>query len=221
MDAHEHEHGPGHEHEEEEDPTAHWEARYRDSDRVWSGRVTAALEAEAAGLRPGKALDLGCGEGADAVWLARQGWDVTAVDISATALARVEQHADEAGVGDRVAVERHELGRTFPEGTWDLVSAQFLQSPVALDRIAVLRRAVEAVAPGGTLLAVSHAAPPAWAPAHFADRHFPQPDEERDALALDPATWDVVRCEVVEREGQGPDGQHGTLLDGVLLLRRR
>lgn len=199
----------------------HWEARYRDDDRVWSGRVTAVLEAEAARLTPGTAVDLGCGEGADAVWLARKGWDVTAVDISPTALARVAEHAAEAGVGDRVRTERHELGRTFPEGTWDLVSAQFLHSQVDLDRTAVLRRAAEAVTPGGVLLAVSHAAPPHWAPEDVADRRFPQPDEERDALDLDPDRWEVLRCEVVEREGSSPDGQVGTLLDGVLLLRRR
>ncbi|WCO68106.1 methyltransferase domain-containing protein [Iamia majanohamensis] len=199
----------------------HWEARYRDSDRVWSGRVTAVLQAEAARLTPGTAVDLGCGEGADAIWLARQGWDVTAVDISATALARVEEHAAEAGVADRVRTARHELGRSFPEGTWDLVSAQFLQSQVELDRVAVLRRGAEAVAPGGVLLSVSHAAPPAWAPEHMADHHFPQPDEEREALALDPGAWEVLRCEVVAREGRSPDGHTGTLLDGVLLLRRR
>lgn len=65
-----------------------WDARYSEHDRVWSGEPNAVLVEEAAGLEPGTALDLGCGEGADAVWLARRGWRVTAVDVSGVALER-------------------------------------------------------------------------------------------------------------------------------------
>ncbi|MBD2818802.1 class I SAM-dependent methyltransferase [Streptomyces parvulus] len=152
---------------------AFWEARYRDTDRVWSGRPNELLVREASDLDPGTALDLGCGEGADAVWLASRGWRVTGVDISGTALERAAGHAADAGVGDRVSWERHELGRSFPEGSFDLVSAHYLQSPVELDQPAVLRAAARAVAPGGTLLLVLHAGWPSWQTEPPFDAVFP------------------------------------------------
>ena len=77
-----------------------WEERYS-GDKVWSGRVNVQLAAEAPSLAPGRALDIGCGEGGDAIWLASQGWEVTAVDFADAALARTTTHAAEAGVGDR------------------------------------------------------------------------------------------------------------------------
>lgn len=161
-----------------------WEARYRDTGRVWSGRPNELLVQEAGGLAPGTALDLGCGEGADAVWLASRGWRVTGVDISATALERAAGHADGAGVGDRVLWERHELGPSFPEGSFDLVSAHYLQSPVALDQQAVLRAAARAVAPGGTLLVVMHAGWPSWQTEPPFDAAFPTLDGVLAELAL-------------------------------------
>ena len=81
-------------------------------------------------LRPGKALDLGCGEGGNAIWLARQGWRATAVDVSATALDRASSDAATAGVADRIDFQRHDLALTFPSGAFDLVSAQYLHSPI-------------------------------------------------------------------------------------------
>jgi methylase of polypeptide subunit release factors len=99
---------------------------------VWSGRANATLVDVVQDLPPGTALDLGCGEGGDAVWLALRGWQVTAVDVSPTALRRAGEHAAQAGVADRVTTERHELGRSFPDGTYDLVCAAFLHSPVEL-----------------------------------------------------------------------------------------
>ena len=95
-------------------PTAaeFWEARYADADRIWSGRVNRAVADVAAGLEPGRALDLGCGEGGDAVWLARHGWAVTGVDLSPTAVARGRRAAAEAGVPDgalRLKLVRHDV----------------------------------------------------------------------------------------------------------------
>ncbi|WP_210502886.1 bifunctional NAD(P)/FAD-dependent oxidoreductase/class I SAM-dependent methyltransferase [Nocardioides xinjiangensis] len=132
-----------------------WEERYS-GDRVWSGRVNVQLAAEAASLAPGRALDVGCGEGGDAVWLAERGWDVTAVDFADAALVRVAERAREAGVDDRVETRRVDV-RTFdPAGeTWDLVTSHFFHLPDG-GMPDVVRRLASAVAPGGTLLVVGH-----------------------------------------------------------------
>src|SRR5690625_2504728 len=90
-----------------EEPRAFWEQFYGEKDRTWSGRVNPRLVEEAGELTPGRALDLGCGEGADAVWLAERGWQVVAVDISATALQRARDLADDRNVGSRIRLERH------------------------------------------------------------------------------------------------------------------
>ncbi|MGW8063871.1 SAM-dependent methyltransferase [Streptomyces ziwulingensis] len=202
-------------------PAEFWEARYRDTDRVWSGRPNELLVREASGLAPGTALDLGCGEGADALWLASRGWRVTGVDISATALERAAAQAADAGVGDRVAWERHELGRTFPEGTFDLVSAQFLQSPVALDRQTVLRGAARAVTDGGTLLIVLHAGWPTWQTEPPFDAVFPTLDGILAELALPEGEWTVETKETVRRPSTSPEGVEGRREDNVWRLRRR
>ncbi|MFB6555484.1 class I SAM-dependent methyltransferase [Streptomyces sp. NPDC056405] len=197
-----------------------WEARYRDTDRVWSGRPNALLVREASDLAPGIALDLGCGEGADAVWLASRGWRVTGVDISGTALDRAAGHAANAGVGDRVAWERHELGRSFPEGSFDLVSVHFLQSPVELDQQAVLRDAARAVADGGTLLIVMHAGWPSWQAEPPFDAVFPTLDGVLDELALPDGEWTVDTKETVRRPSASPEWVDGFREDNVWRLRR-
>ncbi|GAB4003339.1 hypothetical protein GCM10029992_44610 [Glycomyces albus] len=91
-----------------------WDERYRGRDRLFSGEANVVLVAEAAGLRPGRALDVGCGEGADAVWLAARGWRVRAVDIAPTALERARLAAEAAGVGDRVAWVRADVSLAPP-----------------------------------------------------------------------------------------------------------
>ena len=100
--------------------------------------------------RRGRALDLGCGEGGDALWLAERGWHVVAVDISQTALDRAAADARARNVLDRIDFQRHDLSDTFPDGAFDLVSAQFLHSMVRLDRPRLLRMGAEAVSAGGT-----------------------------------------------------------------------
>ncbi|WP_375155137.1 methyltransferase domain-containing protein [Micromonospora sp. 4G55] len=127
----------------------HWDELYQRRERIWSGRANPHLVDVVDPLPAGTALDLGCGEGADAIWLAGRGWRVTAVDVSTTALDRAAAEAAEAGVADRIDFQRHDLTRTFPEGVFDLVSAQFLQSPLEFPRAEVLRAAARAVAPGG------------------------------------------------------------------------
>jgi SAM-dependent methyltransferase len=134
---------------------AEWDRRYADQGRLWSGEPNGALVAEVAGLTPGRVLDVGCGEGADAVWLARHGWDVTALVVSGVALQRAAAHARDAGVTVRwVHAELAQAG--LAPATFDLVSAQYpalLRTPDA----AAERALLAAVAPGGILLLVHHA----------------------------------------------------------------
>jgi SAM-dependent methyltransferase len=200
----------------------YWEERYRDEDRLWSGRPNPLLVREVETLPPGTALDLGCGEGGDAIWLAARGWRVTAVDVSATALRRGAEHAREAGVAEAVRWEQHDLSRSFPEGSFDLVSAQFLHSPVAVDgeREAILRRAAAAVAPNGILLVVGHAGWPSWQEEPPIEYRFPTTADVIAALDLEPGRWHVELEEVVERELPDPDGRPGRREDNVLRLKR-
>ncbi|MFJ4499370.1 methyltransferase domain-containing protein [Streptomyces sp. NPDC088864] len=197
-----------------------WDDRYRESDRIWSGNPNDVLVREAGELKPGRALDLGCGEGADAVWLARRGWQVTATDISRVALARAAEHAAEAGVADRVDWRFHDLGVSFPEGEYDLVSAHYLHSMGDLPRERILHRAARAVAPGGVLLIVGHAGFPAW-DHHHAAMHFPTPTEVLASLELPEGEWEVLLSEEFERVQNDPDGNPTTRTDNALKLRRR
>jgi SAM-dependent methyltransferase len=207
---------------EETTPAQFWETRYAESDRIWSGRVNQVLAETAGTLTPGRALDLGCGEGGDVVWLARQGWQVTGIDLSPTAIARGRAAAEEAGVADRIQLVAADLATWSTEDSYDLVTASFLQSQVALPREEILRKVGTLVAPGGHLLIVSHAEPPPWAGADHAGPHtFPTPEGDVQTVASDPATWEVLIADRREREATGPDGTTGTLIDGVVLVRRR
>lgn len=203
------------------DPAAFWEDRYSSRGQVWSGKPNAALEREAAGLTPGTALELGSGEGADAIWLAQQGWRVTAVDISPSALALGAATAREAGVADRITWVQADLVEWQPTGSFDLVTSAFLHSPVEFARETVLRRTAAAVAPGGVLVVVGHAGPPPWAEQHFEHDPFPTAEEVHASLELDDTEWDVVTSAVVARAAIGPDGEAAELDDTVLVLRRR
>ncbi|MFY1703465.1 FAD-dependent oxidoreductase [Micromonospora sp. WMMA1923] len=199
----------------------YWDALYAEQKRRWSGKPNVRLVEEAAELPAGTALDLGCGEGADAIWLARRGWRVTAVDVSITALRRSAAEAVRAGVADLIDFQRHDLDRTFPAGEFDLVSAQFLQTPLEFSRQRVLRAAARAVAPGGRLLIVEHGAFPPWARGHHPEHRFLTPEEILALLDLDPADWVTERLDAPSREATGPDGETGTLLDSRVLVRRR
>ncbi|MER6389286.1 SAM-dependent methyltransferase [Streptomyces sp. NPDC059382] len=197
-----------------------WDGRYRESDRIWSGEANAALVREAGDLAPGLALDLGCGEGGDAVWLARRGWRVTATDISGVALERAASHAADAGVGDRVEWQRHDFAHSFPAGAYDLVSACFLHSYGEFPRERILRRAAAAVAPGGVLLIVGHAGWAPWQEPPVEGVRFPTPAEVVADLELPDGAWEVLLAEEYERAQNRPDGRPGTRLDNAVKVRR-
>lgn len=208
--------------DEATDPAGFWDARYGDSDRVWSGKPNAALVDSVTGTSPRRALDLGCGEGGDSVWLAEMGWQVTAIDVSATAVGRGRTLAESRGIPEgRITWLVEDLATWEPAGTFELVTCCFLHSPVELPRTTILRRAAACVAPGGRLLVVAHAEAPPWAREHHHEHAFPAPGEELTELALDPAIWDVTVSEVRSRRAVGPDGMEATLRDTVTLAERK
>jgi cyclopropane fatty-acyl-phospholipid synthase-like methyltransferase len=202
--------------------TAFWASRYAERDQVWSGKPNAALVDTAADLTPGRALDLGCGEGGDSVWLAEHGWQVTGVDIAPNAIERARAAATARGVDERITWLVEDLSSWTPPGPYDLVSACFLHSPVEFPRAEVLRRAATAISPGGHLLVVGHAESPPWSRHRHEDgveHEYLTPAQEVAALHLDPSEWQTVICESRSRDATGPDGEQAVLDDGVVLLR--
>lgn len=200
-----------------------WENRYASASAVWSGRVNQPLADLVRTLQPGTALDLGCGEGGDAIWLAEAGWIVTGVDISHTAVAR----AAEASVSRDLPTGRAKFVAadiqdwvTAAEDHYDLVVASFLQSPIGLDRESVLRKAAGLVSVGGHLILISHAAPPPWMTGHRAPTDFPQPATEMSMLRLPESHWETVIAEIRERDVTTSAGEQATLMDTVVMVRR-
>jgi SAM-dependent methyltransferase len=198
---------------------AEWDARYSERDgTMWSGKPNGRLVAEVAALMPGRALDVGCGEGADAIWLARRGWAVTAIDISDVAVGRARRAAEVAGAAvEWVAGDA--LQASFPVRSFDLVSMQYPALPQAAGEGPILTL-LDAVRPGGLLLAVYH---------DLDDEHR----EHMKSRGVDPADYvgaddlarllgddfTVERHAVEPRVDPPPDTPH--VADVVLRARRR
>ncbi|WP_431874757.1 class I SAM-dependent methyltransferase [Amycolatopsis sacchari] len=164
-----------------------------------------------ADLPPGDALDLGCGGGGDALWLADRGWKVTAVDISAVAVSKVR------ALDARITAFQHDLGDGFPPGEFDLISAHYLHTPFELDRTTVFRAAAHALRPGGHLLVVDHGSVAPWS--WDQNARFLSPQEIAANLNLSPE-WTVERADAPRRIATGPDGTTAEVTDHVLLIRR-
>jgi len=202
---------------------AYWEDRYGAPGRAWSGRPNAALVAEASALTPGHALDVGSGEGGDALWLASRGWRVTGVDISQNALDKAAASARERdGVDpEQLSWQQADLTAWSPTRTsFDLVTAHFMHLPLA-DRQRLFPALAEGVAPGGTLLIVGHDADalPGGAGRHGDPGMLFTVDEV--VGRLDPGTWQVDVAEVRPRDMTGPDGDVWHVADVVVRATRR
>jgi len=222
--SHGHDHPHGDTAEFDPDDRSHftqefWDERYRTADRLWSGKPNPQLVAQVADLPPGDALDAGCGEGADAIWLASRGWTVTAVDVSAVALDRASAHAAADGV--HVNWQREDLLTWDPgPGRFDLVMAQFMHLPNP-ELQSLHERLAAAVRPGGTLLIVAHHPDDLRVNAGRTQHAALFPSAEQLAASLDPGCWEIVVATAVSRPGTDLDGQPVTLKDTVLRAARR
>jgi SAM-dependent methyltransferase len=194
-----------------------WNRRYAGKELLWTARPNRFLVAEAGDLPPGRALDLACGEGRNAVWLAEQGWQVTGVDFSDVALAKARELAAARGVEadwlQSDLVEHRPARRAY-----DLVLLFYLQLPAA-QRREIVRSAAEAVAEGGTLLVVAH-------DSSNLERGHGGPTEPAvlytaaDVVAdLDGTGLEIERAELVERPVATADGDR-TALDALVRARR-
>ncbi|TFC86282.1 bifunctional 2-polyprenyl-6-hydroxyphenol methylase/3-demethylubiquinol 3-O-methyltransferase UbiG [Cryobacterium sp. TMT4-31] len=198
-----------------------WDQRYAGNETLWSGRPNAALVSETHHLRPGRALDVGCGEGADALWLAAQGWDVTALDVSRVALERAARQADLVRadlVGGTVRwLHAGLVEAALPAASFDLVSAQY-PALLRTDESIAERALLDAVAPGGVLLIVHHPTPTAAeAAAHGFDPDLYVSPAQVAALLDD--TWRIEVDETRPRHVATGAGAHHT--EDVVVRARR
>jgi SAM-dependent methyltransferase len=200
-----------------------WDERYRSHTRVWSGTPNPQLVSEVAGLAPGDALDIGAGEGADAVWLAERGWQVTAVDLSDVALERAAAHASERGadIAGRITWQQADITEWAPpESSYDVVSSQFMHLASA-ERGPFIDRLAAAVRPGGTLLVVGHHPSDLETSVRrprLPDRLFAPADI---AACLPASDWVIEVAAARPRSVTDPDGQPVTVHDSVVRATRR
>lgn len=198
-----------------------WEDRYAHQGAGQAEHVSPLLAevVETHDLPAATALDLACGGGADTLWLARRGWRVVATDIAPSAVAGVARHAEAQGLAAQVRTEAHDLSHSFPDGEFDLITAQHFHTPYEIDRAAILRRAAQALRPGGILLVVDHGSTAPWSWNQDPDTHYPTPDEVYAELGLD-EDFHPVRRDMPQREATGPHGEKAVVTDNVLAVQR-
>lgn len=174
---------------------------------------------ETSGLKPGTALDAGCGGGAEAIWLASHGWHVTAADISTEALARAAERAATIGTPERLRWVEADLGVWTPDAQFDLVMTCYAHP--AMPQLEFYDRISGWVAPGGTLLIVGHL----HTPASTGHGHHPPAEASATSAAvtarLDGTKWDIVTAEESFRTLTGPGGRAAPLHDVVVRATRR
>jgi SAM-dependent methyltransferase len=176
----------------------YWDDLYGSREQLFSGNPNGVLVTEIEGLKPGQALDVGCGEGADARWLAERGWMVTAVDISQTAINR----AAASETNGRIAWTRADLALTPPPArAFDLVSLQYF--PLTKDNSQQLHNILAAVAPGGTLLVVGHSPDDLPHDSPFDPNDFYWPAEVAELLD---DSWEILVNETRPRTMPAPAG---------------
>lgn len=194
----------------------YWENRYSSGHSASENNANPYLTAEVADLRPGTALDAGCGDGASAIWLAEQGWRTTAVDIAAAAVERGRAAAKRSGTEvenriDWIAADLTEWDAGVER--FDLVCAFYVHPAGSHDPL--FERLATAVAPGGTLLIVTHAPGDHQSGAHAQSAHT-QMTAEHIAASLDPAQWEIQLAEQRSRTATRADGFSTTMQDSVL-----
>ncbi|MDU0347356.1 class I SAM-dependent methyltransferase [Actinomyces sp. MRS3W] len=198
-----------------------WESRYAAAERLWSGAPNDWLSL-ATDWIPGRSLDVGCGEGADVLWLAEHGWRATGVDFAPTAVERMLAEARRRGLAERVRGLVLDLSAApLPPGPFDLVTSFYVHggpAPGSLDLPRLLVRLTELVDEGGRLLTAVHCVNPPWH-RHHALTYRPEAltDAVLDAAA---GTWDVEVSEERWRDAVSPDGEPGRRSDAVVCLRR-
>jgi 2-polyprenyl-3-methyl-5-hydroxy-6-metoxy-1,4-benzoquinol methylase len=179
-----------------------WDERYAQKQLLWSAEPNRLFAAEVGGLPPGRALDLACGEGRNAIWLAERGWRVTGVDFSEVAITKARALAASRGAEVEWVVA-DVLDHEPERGAFDLVAVLYLQLPRD-EMLHAVRTAAGAVAPGGTLVVLGHDT------TNLSRGHGGPKDESVLYTAEDllPALGDLVveRVEAVERSVPLPDG---------------
>jgi len=195
-----------------------WNTRYEGTELVWTARPNRFAVQELDGVAPGRALDLACGEGRHAVWLAELGWRVTAVDFSDVAIGKARQLAQARAVDVEwlvADVVEWDPGRS----SWDLVLLFYLQLPED-ERRAVWRKAADAVAPGGMFLLVGHDLRNLES-GHGGPKSpdvLYTPEDVVDALAG--TGIEIERAEPVRREVDTPEGER-VAIDALVRGRKR
>jgi 2-polyprenyl-3-methyl-5-hydroxy-6-metoxy-1,4-benzoquinol methylase len=197
-----------------------WEDRWAQALREHPEKVAkrppnAHLSAELANLRPGRALDAGCGHGADTLWLAARGWQVTAVDFSATALAHARSTAETmaADVAERIDWVEGDLATWTPQpGRYDLVACLYVHVAGSVEEM--VRRMAAGVAPGGTLFMVGHRPIDPATGAQTAAAGQVQVSVDAAVAALEPGRWEFAVAE------DRPRAVAGTGIDAVVRARR-